>query len=71
MTVWDFRRGVRALVPDPEVRATATSTYTVETIDRRVADLRARPETPEIREELAYLERVRAKRIARDAGVSV
>lgn len=45
---------------NPEIKGRASSSYTLENIDRRLAELRQRDDE-QAREEIAYLERLKAK----------
>jgi len=47
---------------DVEIHATATSSYSDEVIDRRLADLRNRADGQDAKQEIEYLERLKAKR---------
>lgn len=54
-------------LPTPEVKGKASSGYTPELIDARIAKLRERHDAEALRE-IEYLEGVRAKAVAKGAG---
>lgn len=53
--------GLNVRLPDPIVHATATSRYTIETIDRRLAYLRSIEEAEDVKQEIEFLENLRTK----------
>ena len=66
---WDLRRTLNATLPDPELRAKASSSFTIETIDARLAYLSGL-QTEDARREVEYLLALRQRKFPGDPGSS-